>query len=71
MAGNWMQHSNGTKTAYTASVDAGVVLLQNGTVTPAKGKGVLQLEAFTTVWFGDFLLGEFVSVGKEVDECPL
>ena len=71
VAGNWMQHSNSTKTAYTASVDAGVVLLQNGTVTPAKGKGVLQLEAFTTVWFGDFLLGEFVSVGKEVDECPL
>lgn len=69
--GNWIQHSNGTKTTYTASVDAGVVLIQDGTITPANGKGVLQLEAFTTVWFGDFPLAEFVSVGSEVDECPL
>jgi hypothetical protein len=71
VAGDWMQHSNGTKTAYTASVDAGVLLWQDGTVTPAKGKGVLQLEAFTTVLFGDWVLGKFVSVGSEVDECPL
>jgi hypothetical protein len=71
VAGNWIQHSNGAKTAYTASVDVGVLLWQEGTVTPAKGQGVLQLEAFTTVLFGDFVLGEFASVGQEVDECPL
>ena len=66
-----MQYSNGAKTTYTASVDAGVVLIQDGMVTPANGKGVLQLEAFSTVWFGDFPLAEFISVGSEVDECPL
>ena len=71
VAGDWMQHSNGANTAYTASVDAGVVLWQDGTVTPAKGKGVLQLEAFTTVLYGDWVLGEFISIGHEVDECPL
>lgn len=71
VAGQWMQHSNGARTAYTASVDAGVVLLQDGTVTPAHGRGVLQLEAFTTVLFGDSVLAEFWSVGMEVDECPL
>jgi hypothetical protein len=71
VSGNWMQHSTGAKTSYTASVDAGVVLIQEGTVTPANGGGVLQLEAFTTVWFGDFALAGFVSVGSEVDECPL
>ena len=69
--GTWTQHSNGAKTTYSASADAGIVLWQEGTVTPAKGGGVLQLEAFSTLWFGDFALAEFVSVGSEVDECPL
>jgi hypothetical protein len=69
--GTWTQHSNGAKTTYSASADAGIVLWQEGTVTPAKGGGVLQLEAFSTLWFGDFALAEFVSVGSEVKECPL
>ena len=69
--GTWMQHSNGTKTTYTASADAGILLWQDGTITPASGAGVLQLEAFSTVFFGDFALADFVSVGSEVDECPL
>ena len=75
VVGNWLQYSNGAKTTYTATADAtveaGVVLIQDGTVTPAKGRGVLQLEAFTTVYFLEFVLAEFVSVGSEVDECPL
>ena len=69
--GTWMQHSNGTKTTYTASAEVGIVLWQEGTVTPAKGGGVLQLKAFSTLWFGDFALAEFVTVGSEVNECPL
>ena len=69
--GTWMQHSNGAKTTYTASADAGILLWQEGTITPAHGTGVLQLEAFSTVFFGDFALADFVSVGSEVDECPL
>ena len=69
--GTWMQHSNGTKTTYTASADVGILLWQEGTITPAHGAGVLQLEAFSTVFFGDFALADFVSVGSEVDECPL
>ena len=69
--GTWMQHSNGATTTYTASSEVGIVLWQEGSVTPAKGRGVLQLEAFSILWFGDFALAEFVSVGSEVDECPL
>ena len=69
--GTWTQHSNGTKTTYTASAEVGIVLYQEGMITPAKGAGVLQLEAFSSVFFGDFSLADFVSVGSEVDECPL
>ena len=69
--GTWEQHSVGAKTTYTAIADVGIVLWQEGTVTPAQGKGVLQIEAFSTVFFGDLALAEFRSVGEEVDECPL
>jgi hypothetical protein len=71
-AGTWMQHSNGAKTTYTAFADAdGLVLMQDGSVTPAHGNGVLQLEAFSTLIVGELTLAEFVSVGSEVDDCPL
>lgn len=70
--GTWMQHSNGAKTSYTAFADDdGLVLLQEGSVTPARGKGVLQLEALSTLLVGELKLAEFVSVGSEVAECPL
>ena len=69
--GTWMQHSKGAATTYTASADVGILLWQEGTITPAHGGGVLQLEAFSTVFFGDFALAEGGSVGAEVDECPL
>jgi hypothetical protein len=69
--GTWMQHSNGTRTTYTASADVGIVLWQEGMITPAHDKGVLQLEAYSSVFFGDFSLADFLSVGSEVDECPL
>ena len=69
--GSWIQHSVGAKTTYTAFAEVGILLWQEGTVTPAQGRGVLQLEAHTAVFFGDFALAEFVSVGSEVDECPL
>jgi hypothetical protein len=69
--GTWMQHSVGAKTTYSASIDVGIILSQDGTVTPAQGKGVLQLEAFSTLFFGDFALAKFVSIGSEVDVCPL
>jgi hypothetical protein len=70
--GTWMQLSNGAKTSYMAFADAdGLVLQQEGSVNPAQGKGVLQLEAFSTLLVGELILAEFVSVGSEVDECPL
>jgi len=69
--GTWTQHSVGAKTTYTASADVGILLWQEGTVTPARGGGVLQLEAYSTVFFGDFPLARFRSVGAEVAECPL
>ena len=70
--GTWVQNSNGAATTYTAfAIDGGVALLQEGSVTPAKGRGVLQLEAFSTVALGELVLAEFFSVGYEVDGCPL
>ena len=69
--GTWVQHSTGAKTTYSAFSDVGILLWQDGTVTPARGSGVLQLEAYSTVFFGDFPLAKFRSVGEEVNECPL
>ena len=86
--GDWNQDSVGAKTSYTAEALAedlelgpsfivDLLIEQVGKVTPAKGKGTLQLTAFSQVFFvdfdggGDLLIGEFVSVGNEVDECPL
>ena len=69
--GTWVQHSTGAKTTYSAFSDVGILLWQDGTVTPARGRGVLQLEAYSTVFYGDFPLAKFRSVGEEVDECPL
>lgn len=56
--GTWEQHSVGAKTAYSASADAvfdigfplPVSIIQEGVVTPARGRGVLQLEAPTDVY---------------------
>ncbi len=62
--GFWAQDTNGAKTSY--HVEAGAVL-QDGWVTPARGKGVLQLEAISTV--GPVL--EFLSVGEEIDESEM
>ena len=84
--GSWNQDSVGAKTSYTADAlaedfDIGIVvdllLEQVGQVTPARGNGNLQLTAFSQAIFvdfmgeGDLVVGEFVSVGYEVDECPL
>jgi hypothetical protein len=70
--GTWAQHSTGAKTAYT--VEAGDVL-QEGGVTPAGGKGVLQLVAETFLLPGFFGPGtglvEFLSVGYEIDESEM
>lgn len=89
--GNWSQNSVGAKTSYMADAFAegfnlgseeapfivDLLLEQSGNVTPAKGKGTLQLTAFSQAIFvdfmggGDLVVGEFVSVGYEVEECPL
>ena len=84
--GAWNQDSVGAKTSYTADAlaedfDIGILvdllLEQVGQVTPAGGRGTLQLTAFSRAIFvdfmgeGDLVVGEFVSVGYEVDECPL
>ena len=65
--GTWIQHSTGARTGYTANAGA---VIQNGEITPARGKGVLQLAADTSVLGGVL---EFHSVGYEVDSvagCP-
>jgi len=84
--GAWNQDSVGAKTSYTADAlaedfDIGILvdllLEQVGQVTPARGSGTLQLTAYSKAIFvdfmgeGDLVIGEFVSVGHEVDECPL
>lgn len=73
--GAWKQHSTGASTSYSVTADLPAslfgfptTLLQEGHVTPAGGKGVLQLEAFSTIQqFGNFF--EFFSVGSEIDEA--
>ncbi len=85
--GTWEQASVGAKTSYFASalaeqLDIGIVvdllIEQNGMVTPARGKGTLQLTAHSEVFFAgftpegeDLLVARFFSEGYEVDECPL
>ncbi|MDH3408445.1 MAG: hypothetical protein OEN51_03650 [Gammaproteobacteria bacterium] len=77
--GTWVQHSNGASTTYSVIADTGEVgrLLQDGQVSPARGKGVLQLEAVSTL--PDLELPfdlKFISIGAEIDEsevylCPI
>ena len=86
--GTWTQATNGARTAYNVVVpesvlegaigpgaDVGGDLVQNGTVTPAMGRGVLQLSATSVI--PAELLGpgapalKVVSVGSEVESCPL
>ncbi len=70
--GTWTQHSVGAATTYTATagITGVITLVQEGKVTPARGRGILQLEAHTTVVVvgGPTLL--FLSRGQEVDGCP-
>lgn len=66
--GTWTQYSVGATTDYV--VDLGD-LIQEGRITPARGKGVLQLEATTSI--AGVL--EFHSVGEEIfgsaiADCP-
>lgn len=81
--GMWEQHSVGAATSYTATASVNfpplgfVELIQNGSVTPAQGRGVLQLESISEVYLtppeGDrFLADVILSIGREVaaDECP-
>ena len=81
--GTWEQHSVGAATSYTAtaSVDASAIglglveLFQDGRVTPARGKGVLQLQATTEVYielFGPKAFQILSTEGYEIDvnDCP-
>ncbi len=83
--GTWEQNSVGAATGYMASaaveVEPGVVVAldQKGHVTPAQGRGVLQLEAVTDVLLefydpdGNLLdqivLFQLLTVGEEVPDC--
>lgn len=81
--GMWEQHSVGAATPYTAMASVNlpsfgfVELIQNGLVTPARGRGVLGLESITEIYVtppeGDrVLIDVILSIGREVaaDECP-
>lgn len=74
--GMWEQDSVGAATGYTAMASAFggfVEIYQTGHVTPARGGGVLQLEAATDIFLeGEFLFAVFAR-GHEVeaDECSL
>ena len=83
--GGWEQHSTGAKTPYSAwaeeELDVGggvitlVVLEQEGVVTPARGKGVLQLEAVTEIYVpaaGPDPVAIIKTAGYEIDadDCP-
>jgi len=71
--GSWGQHSTGARTSYSASAEVpelGYRLDQQGDVTPAHGKGTLQIEAISTFFVEGEKFLEFLSVGEEVDTCP-
>ncbi len=71
--GSWSQNGVGATTSYSAVLLDGAIS-QHGTVTPAKGSGVLQLSATTNIAAG--VLGPNApaltvhSVGSEVEACP-
>lgn len=83
--GTWEQYSVGAATSYAASAAVEVepmvfvALDQNGRVTPAQGRGVLQLEAVTDVLLDiydeegelldQFLLLKLLTVGHEDPDC--
>lgn len=83
--GTWGQNSVGAATSYSASaaveLEPGVFLAldQNGHVSPANGRGVLQLEAVTDILVNvydedgnlaaQFLLFQLLTVGHEVPDC--
>ena len=81
--GMWEQHSVGAATDYTASASVNiptfgfVELIQNGSVTPAQGRGVLQLESITDIYLTPpgaeepILVDVILSIGREVkaEEC--
>jgi hypothetical protein len=74
-AGTWTQDSVGAKTTYSVdgSTGDGSGFEQIGLITPAGGRGLLQLESVSTVDGTPFI---FHSVGSEIDEsdadslCP-
>lgn len=71
--GVWVQHTELPKILYTATVDdafPGLLLIQNGTVHPSRGKGVQRLTAYTTVFDQGVPVVEVLSKGKAVESCP-
>lgn len=85
-SGTWQQNSVGAKTGYSASADAvfnfgtedepflvPISIIQEGVVTPAKGSGVLQIEALTDILVFGGYFSTILAIGHEVDadECSL
>lgn len=77
--GVWVQHTDRPKISYTATVanqveTPGLLLIQNGTVTPGPANGKkAQVVAYTTVFLieGDTVpLVEVKSTGEGMDTCP-
>ena len=82
--GTWEQHSVGAATDYSALASVFfppfgfIELEQEGEVTPASGRGVLQLESITKIYATPpeqserFLIDVILSIGHEVaaNECP-
>lgn len=69
-AGTWTQDSVGAKTTYfvDGATGNGLGFEQIGSVTPAGGRGVLHLEAVSTVAGLPFV---FYSTGSEIDESDV
>ena len=79
--GIWVpEDSNGVVEQYTAAaawdgipdVIPPLLLIQEGQITPTTGNGQVRLQAFSTVFIlgTDIVLAQFMSTGREVDECP-
>jgi len=77
--GNWIQHTGGFFTRYTAfaiGVDLfgdgiDLQLIQNGVVIPTWRRGALKLNAYSTVLIAGDTLGVVLSKGRSVESCDL
>ncbi len=68
--GTWTEDTSGATSRYAASAMVeGLLIEQNGKVTPWPGQDSRKLTAHSVLSFGETVLAEFASRGNEVASC--